>query len=95
MFCFLNRDFLSFLRKVIRENLKTSRETRIANRYLEPCMTSVHTNLVTKDRIRSFKFSYMKNTSGCSAWNNLKNDPNNSITLNANCEMAGDMGSAR
>ena len=27
LFCFLNRNFLSFLRKVIRENLKTSRES--------------------------------------------------------------------
>ena len=46
-------------------------------------MTSVHTNLVTRDRIRSFKFSYMKKTSGRSAWNNVKNGSNNSITLNA------------
>ena len=35
-FSFLNRNFLSFSRKVIHENLKTSRETQIANRHLEP-----------------------------------------------------------
>ena len=37
LFCFLNRDSVSFSRKVIRENLRASRETQIANRYLEPC----------------------------------------------------------
>ena len=58
-------------------------------------MTSVRTNLVTRDRIRSFKFSYMKKTSGRFAWNNVKNGSNNSVTLNVNCKMAGHMRSAR
>ena len=41
MFCFLNRDFLSFLRKVIRENLKTSRKSLFGTLHTEPSESKV------------------------------------------------------